>query len=171
MINSVEDEGVEIGLETESDALSTLPATETPSSSPSVMGSPEIELVPDHSHESEYLTRSPPLAIIGEDDVFVDPMAAFPYHTHGESLLNTVRKIANFLQNGKFSRSAPSTLYLTCATDPIENEDSFLRLRAWIANYLLYTDERDEHFHELFIKHKDFWCAFPQLVWALSWRR
>jgi ubiquitin carboxyl-terminal hydrolase 34 len=105
MINSVEDEGVEIGLETESDALSTLPATETPSSSPSVMGSPEIELVTDHTHESEYLTRSPPLAIIGEDDVFVDPMASFPYHTHNETLLNTVRKIASFLQNGKFSRS------------------------------------------------------------------
>ncbi|KAM3073711.1 hypothetical protein ACMFMG_004404 [Clarireedia jacksonii] len=153
MMNSVEDDPVGIGAETESDALSTLPAAETPSSSPSVMGSPEIELVADHTHESEYLTRSPPLAIIGEDDVFVDPMATFPYHTHGETLLNTVRKIANFLQN-----------------DPIENEDSFFRLRLWIVNYLLYTEEREELFHELFIKHKDFWCAFPQLVWALSWR-
>ena len=101
MQNTMEDEATRISIESESDVLSTVPASvvETPSSSPSAAGrSPEVELVPISSDDPE---RSPTLAIINEEEVFPDPLSHFPYQRRGENLLTALRRVINILQYGK----------------------------------------------------------------------
>jgi ubiquitin carboxyl-terminal hydrolase 34 len=97
------DTGMRVSVELESDALLTNPAIETPSSSPSAPGSPEIEVLTIHEDDEEFTTRSPPLAIIDEDELFVDPFLHFPYNNDGESLVATVRRLVHFIQYGMFS--------------------------------------------------------------------
>jgi ubiquitin carboxyl-terminal hydrolase 34 len=87
-------------VETGSDKLSTITALETPSSSPLAPESPEIEVVAINEDGEDFSSRSPPLAIIDEDELFVDPILSFPYNSEGESLVNTVKRLVHFLQYG-----------------------------------------------------------------------
>ena len=86
-------------MESESDILSSVPAGETPSSSPSAAGSPRVELVMNDD-DPDFGGQSPPVAIIGEDDIYGDPMLSFPYAHHTESLLNTTKRLVTFLREG-----------------------------------------------------------------------
>jgi len=70
MINEGEDAGTRISVESESDALSTIPAIETPSSSPSPIGSPTVELVVQSEDELDFGGHDPPVAIIDDDTDF-----------------------------------------------------------------------------------------------------
>lgn len=99
MINGGEDIRTGLSVESESDVLSTVPAVETPSSSPSAVGSPQIELVVTED-DQEFENRSPPVAIIGEDEIFGDPMQEFPYAQEGEPLVNTTKRLIAFVQHG-----------------------------------------------------------------------
>lgn len=96
------DNAARASIESESDALSTAPA-ETPTSSPSAMDSPEIELVTVEDDASEYGDREPQVAIIDDDDDvgFLDPLSSFPYYAEGEALPATVRRVARYLQYGR----------------------------------------------------------------------
>ncbi|RDW59732.1 hypothetical protein BP6252_12819 [Coleophoma cylindrospora] len=125
MINGSEDRVARISMDTESDALSTVPAMETPSSSSSALGSPEIELI-NMSEEADYAGQSPPLAIIEDDEVLMDPMCEFPFNdiAAGEGLANTVVRLKRHFQN-----------------DPIENDECFVKLRDWIDSYLNFTQD------------------------------
>lgn len=64
--------------------------------------SPEIEVVAINEDGEEFASRSPPLAIIDEDELFVDPILSFPYNGDGESLVNTVKRLAHFIQFGMY---------------------------------------------------------------------
>ncbi|CAD6444908.1 6039bd08-4af7-4836-9051-2cf9a245c040 [Sclerotinia trifoliorum] len=152
MTHIVDDEGARISIESESDVLSTVPASviETSSSSPSAMeGSPEVELVPISSDDPE---RSPTLGIIDEEEVFPDPLNHFPTQRRGENMLHALRKVLHILQ-----------------FDAIDTEDLFDRLRAWIDDFLRFASS-DNRLHNAFTRHKDFWIAFPDMIWALSCR-
>jgi ubiquitin carboxyl-terminal hydrolase 34 len=96
---SPEDEARQ-SIESGSDELSTIPAGESPSSSSMAPESPEIEVVTINEDGEEFANRSPPLAIIDEDELFVDPILNFPYNGDGESLANTVKRLAHFIQFG-----------------------------------------------------------------------
>jgi len=61
---------------------------------------------------SDFADQSPTLAIIEDDEVYMDPMGYFPYQTHGESLVAVVKKIANFFQYGKLFPPPPPSLLL-----------------------------------------------------------
>lgn len=99
MINGEEDASARVSVESESDALSTIPAIETPTSSSSVLGSPEIEVLTVHDDDDDFVHHSPPVAIINEDeDLIEDAMLNFPYREEGESPLSAVKKVANFIQ-------------------------------------------------------------------------
>lgn len=87
-------------MESESDVLSTVPAIETPSSSPSAVGSPHIELVANDDDQDDFGDGSPTVAIIGEDEIFGDPMQSFPYAQEGEPLVHTAKRLVLFVQNG-----------------------------------------------------------------------
>jgi ubiquitin carboxyl-terminal hydrolase 34 len=106
MVNEGEDAGTRISVESESDALSTIPAIETPSSSPSPIGSPTVELVVQSEDESDFGGHDPPVAIIDDDtdSVYLDPFASFPYWAEGETLINTLSRLARFLQYGMYSQ-------------------------------------------------------------------
>ncbi|EKD21222.1 uncharacterized protein L3040_000736 [Drepanopeziza brunnea f. sp. 'multigermtubi'] len=71
-----------VSVESESDGLSTVPAIETPSSSPSAGGSPRIELVPMDEDEDAYL----------------DPMSTFPYTSDSGTALLALDRISNFFK-------------------------------------------------------------------------
>ena len=90
-----------VSVESESDVLSTIPAVETPSSSPSAMDSPRIELVVSED-DADYRDRSPPVAIIGEDEIYSDPMESFPYVQPGETLVGTMKRLCSFIQYGMY---------------------------------------------------------------------
>lgn len=102
MINGNEERVTRISIDTESEPHSAVPAMETPSSSSSAMGSPEIELV-NMDEEADYAGRSPPLAIIEDDEVLIDPMCEFPFNNiaAGEPLANTVARLKRHFQNGR----------------------------------------------------------------------
>jgi ubiquitin carboxyl-terminal hydrolase 34 len=93
-------------VESESDALSTIPAIETPSSSASAPGSPEIEVMPIQDYESD--AHSPAVQLIGDDDGDEDDMFAtnlmesFPWRRDNLSLEQTVRQIERALQYGEY---------------------------------------------------------------------
>jgi ubiquitin carboxyl-terminal hydrolase 34 len=79
----------------------TAPA-ETPSSTSSSPGSPKVELIIDDDGDGDY-RRSPPVAIIDEDDVLEDsdPVLDFPYAGPNETLAGTSRKIARYFEYGE----------------------------------------------------------------------
>jgi ubiquitin carboxyl-terminal hydrolase 34 len=106
MVDGGEDLGTRISVESESDALSTIPAIETPSSSPSPMGSPTVELVVQSEDDSDFGGQDPPVAIIDDDSdsVYLDPLASFPYWAEGETLINTLVRVARFLQYGVYGQ-------------------------------------------------------------------
>ncbi|KAF7921904.1 uncharacterized protein EAE97_011195 [Botrytis byssoidea] len=149
--NTMEDEVTRISIESESDVLSTVPASviETPSSSPSATGSPEVELVPISSDDPE---RSPTLAIINEEEVFPDPLNHFPYQRRGENLLMALRRATNILQY-----------------EAIDTEDIFIRLRNWIDDFLRSANS-DNRLHGAFTRYRDFWFSFSDLILALHFR-
>ncbi|ESZ91138.1 hypothetical protein SBOR_8472 [Sclerotinia borealis F-4128] len=152
MTNTEEDEGARISIESESDVLSTVPASvlESPSSSPSVMeGSPEVEIIPVSSDNPE---RSPTLAIIDEEEVFPDPLSHFPSQHRGENIMQALKRVIQILQY-----------------EAIETEDVFVQLRDWIDNFLRFANS-DNRLHGAFIRHKEFWLAFPELIWGLNFR-
>jgi ubiquitin carboxyl-terminal hydrolase 34 len=103
MIAGVDDAGTRKSVESESDALSTIPPVETPSSSPSPIGSPQVELVTIGPDDSDFNNDDPPVAIINDDAVYLDPMTNFPYFAEGETLVNTVSRVARFLQYGTYN--------------------------------------------------------------------
>jgi ubiquitin carboxyl-terminal hydrolase 34 len=101
MINAGEDTRAGLSVESESDVLSTVPAIGTPSSSPSAAGSPQIELVVTED-DQDFGKGSPPVAIIGEDEIFQDPMHNFPYAQDGEPLAATAKRLSTFIQYGRY---------------------------------------------------------------------
>jgi len=92
-------------VESESDALSTVPAMETPdSTASSEPGSPAIEVIAIDDEDSDFGRHSPPVAIFQDTDMGeVDPVPSFPYHCDGETLAGCVRRLAQHLQFGKFA--------------------------------------------------------------------
>lgn len=101
MVEFGEDTGTRISVESESDALSNIPLIETPSSSNSPEGSPKVELVV----EDDFDFGTNPVAIIGDEDDeddngYIDPLSTFPYYAEGETLVNTVSRLARHLQYG-----------------------------------------------------------------------
>ena len=99
MVEGSEDVRTGLSVESGSDVLSTAPAVETPSSSASAAGSPRIELVVSED-EPDFQNQTPPVAIIGEDEVYSDPMETFPYAQPGESLVSTTKRLCSFIQYG-----------------------------------------------------------------------
>lgn len=169
MNNDVEDIGVNINAESESDVLSTVPAVDTPSSSPSAVGSPHIELVVTEDDE-EFGKESPPVAIIGEDEIYQDPMQNFPYAQEGETLATTAKRLSTFIQYGKFIHCQDSLPFAN-SVDAIEDEKCFVDMRDWIESYLAYTNSHVDGWYESYSSHREFWLVLPEVVWALSWRR
>jgi ubiquitin carboxyl-terminal hydrolase 34 len=98
MVHGADDAGTRISVGSESDALSTIPPIETPSSSASPIGSPQVELVDD----LDFINDDPPVAIIDDDSVYLDPMLNFPYNAEGETLASTIGRLARFLQYGSW---------------------------------------------------------------------
>lgn len=101
------DTGTRISVESESDALSTIPAMETPSSSPSESGSPQVELVQED--DADFEAEPPVAAIINSDDeedlTYNDPMLSFPYYSDGEALTSTVNRVSRYFHYGMFKSS------------------------------------------------------------------
>jgi ubiquitin carboxyl-terminal hydrolase 34 len=170
MGTGADDTGTRISVESESDALSTIPPIATPSSSPSPIGSPQVELVTICGDDSDFNNDDLPVTIINEDAVYLDPMANFPYFAEGETLVNTVSRVARFLQYGTCNQTNLVPHHLLTPTDEINNDDSFCKIRDWIESYL-FTNSQMDSFYELYAKHREFWGVLPDLIWALSYRR
>jgi len=101
--NNLQDNARE-SVESESDALSTVPAMETPdSTASSEPGSPAIEFIAIDDEDSDYDRRSPGVRIYQDTAMGeLDPVPSFPYHCDGESLAGCVRRLAQHLQYGTF---------------------------------------------------------------------
>lgn len=153
MINGGEDASTRVSIESESDALSTIPAIETPTSSSSALGSPEIEVLTVHD-DDDFVTQSPQVAIINDDeDLIEEAVHSFPYRDEGESPLSAVKKVAQFIQWRE-----------------IDNDDCFCKLRDWIQEHLISTEDCADSWYESYAKHRDFWKGIPEVVFAFSWR-
>ncbi|KAH6668875.1 ubiquitin C-terminal hydrolase-like protein [Halenospora varia] len=152
MVNGGEDGGTRFSVESESDALSTVAdaALETPSSSPSPVGSPEIELITINEDDGDYESQSPPVVTIDADE-YGDPMLDFPY-LGDESLVSAVQKVSRFLQY-----------------DEVPTDDAFCKLRDWMERYLTFANTA-QIWYESYTKYRDFWQEFPQLIWAFNSR-
>ena len=121
-----------------------------------------------NDNDGDLAMQSPPVAIIGDEEVYDDPMQSFPYHGDEETLLATVKRLKNFLHYGEGSQCGMST-YLTTA-DSIETSDAFDQLREWIEKYLTVTKDRIDGWYEDFVRYREFWLELPVLIHALSWR-
>ena len=104
MVNGREDAATRVSVESESDALSTIPAIETPSSSPSEPGSPTIELVTISEDGGDFGSPSPPVAILDGDAMFPDPMMDFPF-LGDEPLVDAVAALKHYMQYGTLQQS------------------------------------------------------------------
>jgi len=155
-----------VSVESESDVLSTIPAIETPSSTPSAVSSPQVELVNMDDDDSDFANQDPPLAII--DDQYIDIMYSFPYRSREESALSASQRVASFLQQGMQSKPTPRIL-LTSADD-VPTPDCFYKLREWMNLYLSSANTLDT-FYDWFLRDRDFWRQFPDFIWGLSQRR
>jgi ubiquitin carboxyl-terminal hydrolase 34 len=167
MPNAGVDAGTILSVESESDALSAIPAIETPSSSSSPIGSPQIELVTIED-DDDLSGGDPGVAIISDDTVYLDPLMNFPYFSDGETLCQTVGRLGRFLQHGSFLSSFPG-LELNF-TEDVSNDESFCKIRDWIDN-VLNTHTQLDTFYELYKRNREFWAELPNLIWALSYRR
>ncbi|KUJ19036.1 ubiquitin C-terminal hydrolase-like protein [Mollisia scopiformis] len=146
------DNGARASIESESDALSTV-AMETPTSSPSAMGSPEIELVTGDDDISEYEHRNPPVSIIDDDVVFLDPLSTFPYYAEGAETLSTaVTRMSRYFQY-----------------DAVETDEAFVKMRDFLEN-VLHSYRHLDSFYETFSKNQEFFAQLPDVFWALTWR-
>lgn len=139
-----------VSVESESDVLSTIPAIETPSSTPSAVSSPQVELVNMDDDDSDFANQDPPLAII--DDQYIDIMYSFPYRSREESALSASQRVASFLQQ-----------------DDVPTPDCFYKLREWMNLYLSSANTLDT-FYDWFLRDRDFWRQFPDFIWGLSQR-
>lgn len=153
-------------IESESDALSTAPAIGTPSSSPSALGSPDIEVIPLSEDDGDFPGTSPPVAILDEDTLLADPVLDFPFLESGEPLPSTIHRVANFLQYGSSLDKLPGQLLTH--TDEVGADDVFCKLRDWMGNFMRYEAVP---LYRHYCNHRDFWHAFPELFWALNHRR
>lgn len=54
--------------------------------------------------------------------------------------------------------------------DAVESDEAFVKLRDWIENYL-QVNRHMESFSDTFYKNREFFASFPDIFWALSWRR
>lgn len=171
MHTGLSDIAARASIESESDALSTVPA-ETPTSSPST-GSPEIELVAVDDDISEYGEREPQVAIINDDVSFLDPHAnfpTFPYYVDGELLTAPVHRLSRYLQYGQCPLwDAASGTQLNSA-DSVDNDEVFVKLRDWIETFL-QLNRRMENFSDTVYRNRDFFTALPEIFWALNYRR
>ena len=106
MVHAADDAGTRVSVESESDAPSNQPIV-TPSSSASGGSlSPQVELVSIGEDDSDFNNDDPPVAIINDDSVYFDPLTTFPYHAVvEESLAATVRRLAHFVQFGKYFKA------------------------------------------------------------------
>lgn len=158
-------------VESESDALSTMPAIETPStSSSSGSGSPLVELVTNEDDEDDELgDQESAVAIISNDVLHMDPLQSFPYWSDTETLCGTVSKLARFFQYGK-SKNTPSLRIMLSCIESIDNDDVFFRIHEWIEGVLITHAELDA-FAELFQSNPEFWLDLPTLIWGLNHRR
>ncbi|KAF4629829.1 hypothetical protein G7Y89_g8311 [Cudoniella acicularis] len=152
MVNGGENGGTRFSVESESDALSTIAAFETPSSSPSAIGSPEIELITINEDDADYESQSPTVVTLDGDTIYSDPMLEFPY-LGDESLVSALRKVAHYLQY-----------------DDVPNDEAFCKLRDWMEKYLAYAVDA-QTWYELYTKYRDVWQAFPEMLWSLNSRR
>ena len=107
MINGGEDANARVRSESESDVLSTLPTIETPTTSSSVLGSPEIEVLTVHDDDDEdFVHQGPPVSIINEDeDPFEVVLFDWPFYGDGETPLSSLKRISNHIQWRKFTSS------------------------------------------------------------------
>jgi ubiquitin carboxyl-terminal hydrolase 34 len=55
--------------------------------------------------------------------------------------------------------------------DPIEDDTCFCKLRDWIESYLTFSRDHTDSWYDSYSKYRSFWTIFPDVVWALSWRR
>ncbi|KAN0095287.1 ubiquitin C-terminal hydrolase-like protein [Hyaloscypha variabilis] len=152
MVHGADDAGTRISIESESDVLSTIPPIETPSSSASPIGSPQVELIPMDNDDSDFNNDDLPVAIINDDSDYLDLMSSFPYKAEGETLANTVNRLSRFIQ-----------------FESIDDDACFCKLRDWIESYLFANNDL-ELFYQSFAKHREFWGVFPDLIWCLSYR-
>jgi hypothetical protein len=99
--------GLQVNIDKGNEAISLKQQSGTSSSSSSSVlqdiGSPDVELI-SVNEESEFGNRSPPVAIIEDDEDEInldsDPMLDFPFRGD-EALPVTARKIARYLEFGK----------------------------------------------------------------------
>jgi ubiquitin carboxyl-terminal hydrolase 34 len=97
-------ENVRFSAESESDVMSTTGAIETPSASPSDGGSPEVEIVTIED-DSDFTDRDTVAIIATDNDMYLDPLAGFPYFAEAETLVQTVNRLSRFLQYGMCIKS------------------------------------------------------------------
>ncbi|KAF8857285.1 ubiquitin C-terminal hydrolase-like protein [Acephala macrosclerotiorum] len=151
MPNGADDNGARASIESESDALSTVPAVETPSSSPSSTGSPLIEEVHQVEDDVSEYEHDPVVAFL-DQDAYMDPLTTFPYFSEGEALTQTVRRLARYFQY-----------------DAVDSEEAFIKMRDWIDNYLLACRDLETFYHN-YTNNREFFGLLPEVFWALSWR-
>jgi ubiquitin carboxyl-terminal hydrolase 34 len=168
--------GTHLSLDSGDEDIPTKQQIETPSSSSSVAadtGSPEIELISVNEDESEFGNRSPQVAIIeDEDDLGLDsdPMLDFPYRVPPEPLPAAVRKIARFFEYGEKIVLENGLTKLTFE-EPVDDEDTFCKLRDWIEGYLQFSAGHESSWNEAYLNDREFWDTLPDIVWSLSKRR
>jgi ubiquitin carboxyl-terminal hydrolase 34 len=168
--------GTHLSLDSGDEDVSTKQQIETPSSSSSVVadtGSPEIELISVNEDESEFGNRSPQVAIIGDEDNLLlgsNPMLEFPYRGPAEPLPAAVRKIARFLEYGEETVPASSLTELIFK-EPVEDEETFCKLRDWIEGYLQFSAGHESSWYDVYLNDREFWDVLPDIVWSLSKRR
>lgn len=55
--------------------------------------------------------------------------------------------------------------------EPVEDEETFCRLRDWIDSYLQVSGGYANSWFETYMNDREFWDLVPDIVWALSRRR
>ncbi|KAF9874053.1 ubiquitin carboxyl-terminal hydrolase [Colletotrichum karsti] len=132
----------------------TIEITDTPPSSSSSMQSPEVEIVaiPDDDQDAPYddddisIVRAP-----SSLDPAIDPTTDFPFNEPGETLLDTVSKVMNFLPSNQAEESA---------VEP---------LRGWMMSYINYVQNvGPKAAYQSHVAYRNFWHLFPETAWVLA---
>jgi ubiquitin carboxyl-terminal hydrolase 34 len=145
---------------------------DTPQSSPSNTGSPVEVVAVSDDDDMVFGSGEPEVAIIGEDNMFMDPMADFPYNDgHSETYAETVGRLVNYFTTRRCFLDSFHCCKLTTTESSLE-ETVFQNLRDWVDQYLRHA----QHVPygpaiSSYEANRQLWTALPDLIWTLINRK
>ena len=138
-------------------------------SSPSPIGSPEIEIA-----EPEYMDeQSGPTVWIRPSHQYADMeskqeamLRTFPLDSYADTIVTGLHKMGDLLNRGRLTRDAlrQPAFESNLASGNRLDEDTIARLAQWFEEYLRETEHAKTQWYELYTCIREFWEAVPVLV-------